>query len=173
MSTARPRVALTLTDEARAVVESVRNRSEYVSELLERRTAAWRLALLHLRSNAGWSPASLLAACDALNGYAGLREWQDVVPDYLAMELVDAERLNGTATKWGAAAEWGGLIAALEPTTARALALVAEEFWLGNLELARRLEAPGSADDKPDEEPKHHTGESVRDYFANRGGRAK
>ena len=84
-----------------------------------------------------WSPAELCAAMDALTG---VWSWGGPQP-YVAAELHDAERLNGTASKWDASENWEARCKdAQSPEVRRALLDLAEAFWSGDQWVARRLD---------------------------------
>ena len=124
---------LTLGGDALAWLDGVDNASRYVGDLVSRRRADTLGALARLQV-AGWSRAAILAAADALR-----------IPSvpYLAVELEDAERLNGVAAKWGVT-DWPARVAKVreDREVAADLRLVVEEFWRHGpgSELARRLE---------------------------------
>lgn len=139
-----PRMNLTVDEPARGILGEMDSASAYVSRLVEDAERRWRACLTHLRAS-GWADREVLAVCDALNGY-GLTEYSGIFPAVaVALELHDAERLNGTAAKWDVAPErWAVLVRQVSEseTVARALIDVAAEFWRSNRRLERALNWP-------------------------------
>lgn len=110
-------------------------KARLVSTLLRghRRRCVAALAVLD-----DWSPAELCAAMEALNGLWSVGGPMPIV----AAELHDAERLNGTATKWGVADRWPERCQhARHAEVRRALLDLAEAFWSGDQWVAARLDA--------------------------------
>lgn len=115
-----------------------------MAELVNAAERRWRANLALLRG-LGWANAELLAVCDVLNGYAQLGEMGGMGTEGagIALELADAQRLNGTAAKWDVTdARWAELVAATHanPWVARALYDLAAEFWRHSSRLERALE---------------------------------
>lgn len=142
----RPRLHLTLEPDVLATLRGWDRgaRSRYVSQALRERWAAWQSGLLLLRQH-GWMRQELHAALDALNGL-WMRDdagYEHLGPG-LALELHDAERLNGTATRqhevdprvWEARVQQIAQSEAL----ARALRCVVTEWWASNPACERAVE---------------------------------
>jgi hypothetical protein len=139
------RITLTLDEPARSILEEQDNASAYVAELVESAERRWRGHLVYLRTQ-GWTGRELLAVCDVLNGYAQLGEFGSPGLDGgagVALEMSDAQRLNGIAEKWDVApGRWEDLVrqASSEAAVGRALSDIAAEFWRHSSRLERALE---------------------------------
>lgn len=110
------------------VLTHVGDPAGYTSRLLGQTHADAREALLAI-TDAGWERAEILAACDALNG-VWMRGY--VGPAAVALELADAERLNGLSAKWSTdPARWEQLVVdvAGSPELSHALVVVVRDFW--------------------------------------------
>lgn len=135
-------IRLHLDPDAFAELESIRDAGgksaarDYVSAIIRLRARLWRQALADLQI-AGWSGAEILCACDALHGTWSL----GFPPAYLALELRNAARLAGVASKWGVADRWTERVCQVgeDPVIARALTAVVAEVWSHNEALAARL----------------------------------
>lgn len=132
---------LRLEPDAQAILdESAGSRGEpgpgkarLVSDLLR---AHRRRCVAAFATLTDWSPTERCAAMEALNSVWGVGG----PPPVVAAELHNAERLNGTATKWGAAERWAERCQqAEEPEVRRALLDLAEAFWSGDQWVASRL----------------------------------
>jgi len=113
--------------------------TSYVEDLVRTAEREWRAALELLRA-AGWRPAELYAAFDALNGYelAGLVGPRPAT--WAAIELADAARLRGLAAKWDLeVGRWAELcrVVGEDAEQARALVRLAAEFWRFNPRVER------------------------------------
>ena len=110
-------------------------KARLVSDLLRghRRRCVAAMATLE-----DWSSGELCAAMEALNGLWSMGGSMPIV----AAELHDAERLNGTASRWDAAERWPERCQqARHPEVRRALLDLAEAFWSGDQWVAARLDA--------------------------------
>lgn len=129
-----------LDESDQALLEHVRDRSDYIRTLLSERRAEWMESYSHLRA-AGWAGNEICAAMDALNG----THIEMLRPgSWLAIELHDAERLNETATaKWDVDAErWDALVARVHDERTLdgwALRLLARAFWSGDEAVDKRI----------------------------------
>lgn len=107
-------------------LRSERALPHWLNGVLERHIADLDEAWMLLRSS-GWEREHLLAACDALNGtwLHGLRP-----ASYIALELLDADRLSQVADKWDAA-DWAGRVQQVREREeiAQALQLIVTDFW--------------------------------------------
>lgn len=82
---------------------------------------AWQLLRM-----AGWTREQLRSCVDTLNGTSLL----PYLPGAVALSLYDAERLDGTATRHGAAEGWDKAVRrAQDSEQDRALWVVARDFW--------------------------------------------
>jgi hypothetical protein len=117
--------------------------TRYLETVLEERWQQWERAYRSLRL-AGWPQEQLLAAMDVLNGW-GLTTAIDEhgimdSPQAIALELHDAEQLNGICAKWQISPkDWEQRIRDLDARQSRDLATLAREFWSGNQEMEQRL----------------------------------
>lgn len=130
---------VTLDPGVDALLLSTGNASRYVEQLVTDSWTEWQEALASLRA-ASWDRPEILAACDALNGHALPG---GVGTAWLWAELADAERLSGTATRHGVEpAVWAARVEQVrtDADLARALWIVAREFWRGNAALERAIE---------------------------------
>lgn len=112
------------------------SRPAWISQLIRahrRRTVA-ALSVVHA---AEWSNGAILCAMDALNGSWMLRPHAS----YLVIELHDAERVSGLATKWDVADEWPRCVAMArdDAHVAMAIKTLAESYWTGDAWLAAKL----------------------------------
>lgn len=120
--------------------------TEYISKLIRDAERDWRSALDTLAA-AGWRRAELRAALDALNGYGMVSE-HGRPASWLAIELADAERLNGVCMQHDASPErWAAHVDRLgkHETEARALAALAREFWRHNPRVERAVDRVDAA----------------------------
>lgn len=131
---------LSLDPATAAILDGVENASDYVDRLVLGRERLWRDAIgIATAENLG-GPV-LLAACDALNGYA-MSSMLSRTQDALAFELHDAEELNGVCAKHGVKPNaWGNLVKLVRerPEVAGALLVLVEEFWAGNAACERAM----------------------------------
>lgn len=140
-------IRLKVSDEpALSILRDQENASRYVAELVNAAERRWRANLEHLRS-VGFANNELLAVCDVLNGYAQLAEVAGSAAldsgRGIALELHDAQRLNGIAAKWGVTSErWAEIVTLVagDAFVGRALYDLAAEFWRHSSRLERALE---------------------------------
>lgn len=128
----RVRKTFTLESAAGAVLERVGNYSDYVSKLVLQHAADWTESLALLR-RAGWQPAEILAACDALCGH-GLSNAGRSGP-WIAAELARRDDESGVfRERHVLAARRRACLQQLteDPELAHGLATVVREYGLGN-----------------------------------------
>lgn len=132
---AKRKVMLSLDADVVQLLDRTGNRSAYVEHVVRESWQAWQAALDLLVSQ-GWHREELHAACEALNGL-WMIPYEDRVPmgSSIALELYDAQRLNGTADKHGVAPRvWEARTTQVrtDERIARALRVVVTEWWSGN-----------------------------------------
>ena len=128
----RTRKNYTLDPSTIAILERCDNASAYLTGLVQHRAQEWHAALETLRA-AGWTTPDLHVACDALNGCWLQQPY--LTPQAVALELHDAQGLNGTAEKHHVTPErWKAQVWQVSESWPIALALVAvvTEWWSGN-----------------------------------------
>jgi hypothetical protein len=133
---ARKRANLTLGDQARSVLERVKNASGYVNRAVCEREQLWRRALEQL-SAMELAPPALYAACEAV---------RELPPLPLPAQVVGA--LRGAAMdaeeRWKIEREeWRALVRQVErgPHLATALLVLTAELYARNLAVAEALAA--------------------------------
>lgn len=131
----RKRVNFTLSDTTREILADQDNASLYVDQLVQQTERRWRDAHRLIR-DAGWYPAEIEAALDALNGY-----FHHAAPStYIAVELLDANELSGVASRRGVEADrWAALTRQVAESAelADAVITLAAEFWRLNPRVER------------------------------------
>jgi hypothetical protein len=140
----KPRKSMTLARDVQEILTDVAtgpsSASAYVEALVRDAEHDWRTSLNHLRE-AGWDNAALCAACDVLNGYH-LAYDPGRPATWAAMELQDAQALNGICAKWDLdPAEWTSKIIQVRghELLARALLTLVREFWRHNARVDRAI----------------------------------
>lgn len=143
------RVTLALDGSTADLLERAggeRGRGDYVQALVADAWRDWTESLDLLTREHSWAPQEILAACDALNGY-----WQlgrRPIGSWLALELHDDARLNGSVDKWGLDGDhYRARVEDLAGSDEIAyhLAIVTREFWRGNREVEARLRSAEAA----------------------------
>ena len=130
---------LTLDPGIDALLLSTGSASRYVERLVADAWTEWQEALASLLA-AGWSRRELLAACDALNGYAMLGSGR---ASWIHAELYDAEKLNDLCARHEIDPRvWATRTAQVrdDEGLARALWSVTREWWRGNRAMERAME---------------------------------
>lgn len=131
---------ITLTPAADALLDNVGNASAYLTRLVEQHQRAWQEALRYLLA-AGWTRPDILTAAAALNGH--LVTLGIDLRDEVALALADLPRIDGVMAINGANLEtWPARVADVrrEQAIARAVLVLADEFWAGNGACARALD---------------------------------
>jgi hypothetical protein len=135
----RTRKNFTLEAAAITILDRVGNYSDYVNKLVLQHAADWTESLALLR-RAGWQPAEILAACDALGGH-GLSSAGRSGP-WIASELARLDEEMGVfRERQVLAARRRACLQQLteDPAQAHSLAVVVREYRLGNEDCQRAV----------------------------------
>ncbi len=127
------RITVTIDDPVAELLEFVGNKSAYITALIERAHRDWVASLAVLKSW-GWTGEQLEACCQALSGLHAIHALP--ASTMLRAELSDADRLGHLTVESGA---WRAQVADVDDVQARAIWLITQEFWAGNLALQKRL----------------------------------
>lgn len=139
----RRRTNLSLDAGTRDLLDRVGNASEYISRTIQDRWQSWQESL-HVLREGGWRRPEVFAVCDTLNGVWMFGQYRS--PGSVAMELEDAERLNGICAKWELdPAAWRARIREVADDWPLTLALldVVAEFWRDNRACEQAIERLG------------------------------
>jgi hypothetical protein len=128
----RPRRTFTLEESAHALLGRVGNYSDYVNKLILQHASDWTEALAHLRSR-GWHSDEILAACDALSGFALTNASRE--GSFLVDEIVRIEEVEGNFAKRQVSAQRRQKCfdqLGDDRLLAHSLATLVREYWLFN-----------------------------------------